>query len=301
MLRGFHKILCPIEFDDRSLTAVTLAKQIARENEGIVYVMHVIPQHSDPLAVGGAVMTHRDEMVAEQRIQQVSRDYLSDVQHRTLVRVGHPAEEVVKAQRELGADLVVMATHRHTGVFHLLTGRVAARVMYESYSPVLTLSDKTSALDPTRVEVLPPAIEVLKGLMAVCVDSEERYRHAAKDVSRGDLESFFNRQAELCKGAADELQVRCKRLGIVEDESGTFGGLVDRTAMDLSVAMSMGDSGVVDWCRKDAARVVGEYERALAKPLPGDLQRLLASQLREIRMSLDSLDQILQTYGGPKF
>ena len=134
---------------------------------------------------------------------------------------------------------------------------------FESEETMKTFrEDKATALDSAKVGMLPRvAVGVLERVIAVCVDSEERYRHAARDVSRADLESFFNRQAELCKRAADELQVRCKRLGIVEDESGTFGGLIDRTAMDLSVVMSMGDSGVVDWCRKDAARVVGEYKR----------------------------------------
>ncbi len=299
MLRGVHKILCPIEFDDRSLTAVTLAKQIARENQGIIYVMHVVSQRTDPLVVGGAVMTHRAEKIAEQRIQQVSRDYLSDVRHRTLVRVGNPTEEVIKAQRELGADLIVIATRCRTGVFHHLAGSVAERLIHESYAPVLTLSDKATALDPAQVGMLPRVVvEVLEQLIAVCIDSEERYRHAARDVSRADLESFFNLQAEVCRRAAGELQARCRRLGIVEDESGTLAGLVDRTAMDLSVVMSMGDSGLVDWCRKDAARVMADYKRALAETLPGDLRRLLESQLRETRMSLDSLDQILQTYSG---
>ena len=141
---------------------------------------------------------------------------------------------------------------------------------------------------------------VLDRLIGVCIDSEKRYRHAAKDVSRADLESFFDRQAELSKRTADELQNQRKHLGVIKDESGTLAGVLDRAAMDLSVMMSKGDSGVVDWCRKDAEIVIWEYEKALAERLPSDLRPLLERQLREVRITLASLDQTLQAYGGPK-
>ena len=74
-------------------------------------------------------------------------------------------------------------------------------------------------------------VETLERLIEISVDSEKRYRHAANDVGRKDLEDFFNRQATKHMAAADELQAERSRLGVVKKESGTLAGLVDRTEM----------------------------------------------------------------------
>ncbi len=67
---------------------------------------------------------------------------LSDVEHETVLRIGNPAEEIIKAEHDYGADLVVMATHGRTGVAHLVLGSVAERVVRESTCPVLTIRPK---------------------------------------------------------------------------------------------------------------------------------------------------------------
>jgi uncharacterized protein (TIGR02284 family) len=144
-------------------------------------------------------------------------------------------------------------------------------------------------------------VEIVDRLAAVCIDSEKRYRHAANDVSRDDLESFFNRQAEIRGNAAGELQAARQRYGAAKEESGTFAGLVDRVEMDLSVVMSKGDSGVVEWCREDAELLAAEYEKALRESeLPNDLRPLLERQLAAVRATITELERVLGTYGGPR-
>jgi len=142
--------------------------------------------------------------------------------------------------------------------------------------------------------------EPLDRLIGVCVDAENRYRHAASDVGRSDLEHFFERQAVERKTAADELNRERIRLGGEDKEAGTMGGLVDRAEMDISVVMSAGDSKVVEWCRKDAADVIAEYEKALAQNLPPGTRQIVERQLGEVRKTLVSLDRELRAYGGPR-
>ena len=142
--------------------------------------------------------------------------------------------------------------------------------------------------------------EILDHLIEVCVDSEKRYRSAASDVGKAKLEQFFNQQADARKRSADELAVERKRLGGNGDESGTLGGLVDRTAMDLSVVMSMGDTGVVDWCREDEEKVIAEYEKALANNFVSATRKKIEDQLAQSRATLASLEKVLKVYGGPR-
>jgi uncharacterized protein (TIGR02284 family) len=144
-------------------------------------------------------------------------------------------------------------------------------------------------------------VETLDHLIEISVDSEKRYRHAANDVGRSDLEDFFNRQAANRKAAADELEAERSRLGVVKEESGTFAGLVDRTEMDLSVVMSKGDSGIVEWCQEDAEKAAAEYQKALSIPdLPPSLRPKLERQLAAVGNTISELQRVLRAYGGPR-
>ena len=142
--------------------------------------------------------------------------------------------------------------------------------------------------------------EILDHLIQVRVDSEKRYRSAANDVGKAKLEQFFNQQADARKRSADALNVERQRLGGNGEESGTLGGLVDRAAMDFSVVMSMGDTGVVDWCREDEEKVIAEYEKALAHDFPAATRKKIEDQLAQSRATLAGLEKVLQAYGGPR-
>ena len=145
-------------------------------------------------------------------------------------------------------------------------------------------------------------IQILDHLIEICVDSESRYRSAAGDVGKAYLEQFFNQQAASRKRNADELDLERKRIGGEGDESGTVAGLLDRAAMDFNVIMSMGmgDTGVVEWCRKDAQSAIDEYEKALAQELPLSARAAVTFQLTQNRSTLASLEKVLRSYGGPR-
>ena len=146
-------------------------------------------------------------------------------------------------------------------------------------------------------------LETLDGLVKICVDSAERYRRAAADVGKENLVRFFNQQESARRRDADELNLERKRLGSegekAGEESGSVGGFIDRTAMDLSVVMSKGDTGVVDWCRQDAKDVIADYEKALSD-VDGTTHSTLERQLAGSRASLSALEKVLQPYGHPR-
>ena len=143
-------------------------------------------------------------------------------------------------------------------------------------------------------------LEILDHLIEVCVDSEKRYRSAASDVGKAKLEQFFNQQADARKRSAAELDFERKRIGGNGDESGTWSGLANRAAMDLSVIMSMGDTGVVDWCREDEENVIAEYEKALTHEFLPATREKIEAQLAQSRATLASLEKVLQAYGGAR-
>ncbi len=143
-------------------------------------------------------------------------------------------------------------------------------------------------------------IEILDRLINICVDSQKRYEHAASDVGRADLEQFFKRQAEARKRAASELQRQRIALNGEHKGNGSWAGTVDRAAMDFSVVMSMGDSGVVEWCRKDSEDVLAEYRKALAANLSPKVREIVERQRREAETTMATLEEVLREYGGPR-
>src|SRR5262249_20777722 len=60
---------------------------------------------------------------------------------------GNPADAIVRAAQERGADLIVMGTHGRTGLQHVLLGSVAEKVVRTAPCPVLTVRHRPLAAD----------------------------------------------------------------------------------------------------------------------------------------------------------
>ena len=42
MTQTFRKILCPLDFDENSMSALELACKVAAQNDASLYIMHVV-------------------------------------------------------------------------------------------------------------------------------------------------------------------------------------------------------------------------------------------------------------------
>ena len=85
------------------------------------------------------------------QIKQKAQDYLEKVAAtlrsknigvKTVVTVGHAAEEIVKAAQNTGANLIAMSTHGYSGVKRWAIGSVADKVLHSSDIPVLLVRAK---------------------------------------------------------------------------------------------------------------------------------------------------------------
>ena len=130
----FHRILCPIDFDDNSLAALRLGARLTEGDEATLYLMHVI-RIVEEATVAAPAIFKRDERTTQAELQKIAESQLRGISHQILVRYGNPAEQILSAEDELGADLVVMATHARTGISHLFFGSVAERVVGNRFVP----------------------------------------------------------------------------------------------------------------------------------------------------------------------
>ncbi|MBI2620253.1 MAG: universal stress protein [Ignavibacteriales bacterium] len=129
-------ILVPVDMSVFSITALQYAQDIAELFEADVTIVHV--------AENGEKEKTRSHSDADPRLKSTIAHLLMD---RNLVtrsvtieiRHGSPAQEIVKASRDLNTDLVVMCTHGRSGLSHMLMGSVAEKVVRTAACPVLTL------------------------------------------------------------------------------------------------------------------------------------------------------------------
>jgi universal stress protein A len=161
---GFKRILCPIEFDEGSISALLVARDIAHRHSGKLYVLHVaripVADMDSPIPIP----RHPHwELEAKRRIKTIALEKLDDsVPYKVLVRTGIAESVILEATRDLRIDLIVMATHGRTGLAHLFLGSVAESVMRHSPCPVLVFRP-ASATDGRHHKRLESGAEPVAG------------------------------------------------------------------------------------------------------------------------------------------
>jgi universal stress protein A len=144
MAYPIRTILCPMQFDDPELIAFHVAKQLAQQNGAGLCLMHVVPIVPAIGEPAVATTVHaREEEKAKQELQQTANQHLAGVKYQILTNVAGPnetAHAVIRAAKEVDADLIVMKTHARHGLAHLILGSVAEQVVRESPCAVLTLT-----------------------------------------------------------------------------------------------------------------------------------------------------------------
>lgn len=165
MAASFRKILCPVYFDETSPIALEYARHFAKKADSIIYLLHVVPTDEMHLLrrvyrpdEGGGAGIVWAEKVARDMLSSLAQEHLSNVPHEIVTRMSSdPVMGILDAEKELGVDLVVMATHGRTGITHFILGSVAEKVVRESRTPVLTTrrSEKLGDAPPFQKILVP--------------------------------------------------------------------------------------------------------------------------------------------------
>ena len=139
-------ILVPIDFEQESLHALSYARELARQFNATVHVLHVV---SDVFAMRGgtegslAAFPRLQATVEESARQELEKLTSVDdgVGSATAVVVASPspAQAIAAYARDGRVDLIVMGTHGRGGTAGVLMGSVAERVVRTAPCPVLTV------------------------------------------------------------------------------------------------------------------------------------------------------------------
>ncbi len=140
MAPQFRKILCPVDFDDNSMQALDTAANLARESNGTVFVLHVVPIIIEPTGMPVYMDLYKgQEETARAKLLEIAHKRLGGIKSEILIHVGEPSGSILNAEKRINADVIVMATHGRRGFKRFLLGSIAEVVLRESTCPVLTV------------------------------------------------------------------------------------------------------------------------------------------------------------------
>lgn len=145
-----QKILVPTDFSKDALDALMVAAQLAKKNNSIIYLLHVLelPSHFvDQL--GGNNSSNMPEAImfmkgVHQRFEQLSEiPELKDIEVREVISSEPFTEGVVNKCKEHDIDLIIMGSHgteKNTGIF---IGSNTEKIVRISPKPVLVIKENT--------------------------------------------------------------------------------------------------------------------------------------------------------------
>jgi len=148
-----ERILVPLDgskFGEAALSYVEeLISRLAPEEKVEITLLHVITAVRQafhiPAGVGSVSVPYNEEELAE--MKDAATDFLNKVgdglrneKVTVICKVSvneNPADEIIKAEVEVNADLVAMSTHGRSGITRFAIGSVADKVLRGGTVPVL--------------------------------------------------------------------------------------------------------------------------------------------------------------------
>ena len=142
---GIQRILVPIDFSEHSKNALRHAISYAKQFDAELLLMYVVEPtvNAADLSFGQVALPSN-----EKELRQRGKTGLEDLAKkqvgkrarvRTIIRTGKPFVEIINVAREEKIDLVIIATHGHSGVEALLFGSTTEKVVRKAHCPVLVV------------------------------------------------------------------------------------------------------------------------------------------------------------------
>jgi nucleotide-binding universal stress UspA family protein len=138
-----ERILVPIDFSDHSKRALAYAASVAVSFSAELLLLYVVEPAIYPADLGfGQVSLPNLEKELSDRgyveLNDLAKMQAGSVRNvKTLVKTGRPFIEILETARTEKIDLIVIATHGHTGMEHFLFGSTTEKVVKKAHCPVL--------------------------------------------------------------------------------------------------------------------------------------------------------------------
>lgn len=154
--QSLSRILFPTDFSSASREAFRHAERLALATGATLVILHVF-ELPDTWGTGGDLTRIDDEIKRKLQEIQPSDPKLS-VEH--VAHGGPPGQVICWVAQDWDCDQIIMGTHGHTGLMHLLLGSVTEYVVRHARCPVLTVrqrpADEAPLSEPEVYQPMPP-------------------------------------------------------------------------------------------------------------------------------------------------
>ena len=133
------KILVPVDFSDCSKKALRYALPFSKQFGAKITLIHVMQYPAEfPEVMMTDVQTARE---AEAELELLMQKLGGKVPFQTIVKIGIPRVEILKAADDSGADLIILSTHGRSGLARVFLGSTAEAVVRYAQCPVLVVRE----------------------------------------------------------------------------------------------------------------------------------------------------------------
>jgi nucleotide-binding universal stress UspA family protein len=142
---NLKKILVPIDFSGFSKNALKYAVPFAKQFDAEILLLYVVEPTIYPadFSFGQIGLPGIEEEMRKRGTEELiklAKDEISDVvKSRTRVETGKAFTEINRVAKEEEIDLIIIATHGHTGIEHAIFGSTAEKVVRKAPCPVLSI------------------------------------------------------------------------------------------------------------------------------------------------------------------
>jgi nucleotide-binding universal stress UspA family protein len=140
-----NSILVPIDFSVHSKNALKYAVPLAKQFDASIHLVYVVEPTIYPadLGFGQVVLPGVEEELrlkgADELQQLITEEIGVQVKATYAVKTGTPSQEILAEAEEERVNMIVIATHGHSGLEHVLFGSTAERIVRKARCPVLTI------------------------------------------------------------------------------------------------------------------------------------------------------------------
>jgi nucleotide-binding universal stress UspA family protein len=163
------KIIVPTDFSIEAENALRVAADIARENNGEIFLLHQmdLPLHLSNNAGGELPEALFFMKLAKERFDKLMKlDFLEGVTIHGDVETGAAFSGIMNTVERYKADLIVMGSHGTDGFKNRYMGSNTEKVVRNSDIPVLVIKDRKKRLDVNdfvfATDLNPKSISALK-------------------------------------------------------------------------------------------------------------------------------------------
>jgi nucleotide-binding universal stress UspA family protein len=132
----FRRICCPIDFSEESRPTLEAAARLARDQRAGLTVLHVRESTLPGAGPAAAGLGDPGEM-ARLEAWRADAERIAGSTVSSVFLSPPAAEAILAFARDVGVDLIVMASHGRTGVGRMVAGSVAESVLRNAPCPVL--------------------------------------------------------------------------------------------------------------------------------------------------------------------